>query len=117
MIPLLFKRTLRNLWRHRLYAALNLSGLAIGMAAAMLITLWVQNELRFDGYHSRAKNTWRIKTDLKINDTETWYWGSTPMKITELCAQTPGVVATAQMMLPFGSTMSLPCTRPIVISG
>ena len=107
MIPLLFKRTLRNLWRHRLYAALNLSGLAIGMAAAMLITLWVQNELRFDGYHSRAKNTWRIKTDLKINDTETWYWGSTPMKITELCAQTPGVVATAQMMLPFGSTAVL----------
>lgn len=107
MIPLLFKRTLRNLWRHRLYSALNLSGLAIGMAAAMLITLWVQNEFRFDGYHSHARNTWRIKTDVKINDTETWYWGTSPMKITELCAQTPGIVATAQMMMLNGSTAVL----------
>ena len=107
MLPLLFKRTFRNLWRHRLYSALNLSGLAIGMAAAMLIILWVQNELRFDGYHSRAKNTWRIKTDLKINDTETWYWGTTPMKITELCAQTPGIVATTQVMMLRSSTAVL----------
>ncbi len=107
MLILHLKRTFRNLWRNRLYAALNLSGLAIGMAAAMLIALWVQNELRFDSYHRHASNMWRIKTDLKINDQETWKWGSTPLKITELCAQAPGVLASAQMMFPGGSKLVL----------
>ncbi len=45
------KSAIRNLWKNRLYSALNLSGLAIGMTAAILIALWVQSELRFDGYH------------------------------------------------------------------
>ena len=103
-MPLLqVKRTLRNLWRNRLYTTLNLAGLAIGMAAAMLIAFWVQNELRFDSYHKRAENLWRIKTDLKINNQETWKWGTTPLKINELCAQTPGVVASAQIMIPDGN--------------
>ncbi len=96
------KLAFRSLWRNRLYAFLNLAGLAIGMAATMLVVLWVQNELRFDAYHSRAAQLWRIKTDIKINDSETWNWGSTPLKIKELCDQTPGIAATVQMMIPFG---------------
>ncbi len=96
------KLAFRSILRNRLYAALNLTGLAVGMAATMLVALWVQNELRFDGYHRRADSLWRIKTDLKISDTETWQWGSTPLKITELCAQTPGVGAAVQIMVPYG---------------
>jgi|APTNR8051073442_1049403.scaffolds.fasta_scaffold02722_4 predicted permease len=96
------KLAFRSILRNRLYAALNLTGLAVGMAATMLVALWVQNELRFDGYHRLSDNLWRIKTDLKISDTETWQWGSTPLKITELCAQTPGIGAFAQIMIPYG---------------
>ncbi|MFN0013689.1 MAG: ABC transporter permease [Saprospiraceae bacterium] len=94
---------IRNLLKNRLYSVLNLSGLAIGMAAAMLIALWVQSELRFDAFHHRAENLWRIKTDLRINDSETWNWGSTPLRITELCAKVPGLSVTAQLMAPFGT--------------
>lgn len=68
----------------------------------MLVALWVQNELRFDSYHRRADSLWRIKTDLKISDTETWNWGTTPLKITELCAQTPGIADVVQIMIPYG---------------
>jgi putative ABC transport system permease protein len=96
--------TLRNLLRNPLYTALNLSGLAIGMAATMLIALWVQNEFRFDAYHQRAANLWRVKADMKISPVETWNWGNTPLKITELCAQTPGVVGAVQMR-PFGKAV------------
>lgn len=98
-----FKSAARNLWKNRLYSALNLSGLAIGMTAAMLIALWVQSELRFDSYHRRAENLWRIKTDLRINDTETWNWGSTPLRISELCTMVPGLSVTAQLMTPYGN--------------
>ncbi len=89
---------IRNLLRNRLYTVLNLSGLTIGMAAAMLIALWVQNELRFDRYHRRADNLWRVKTDLKISDTETWHWGQTPLKVLELCEQIPGIVSGTQLL-------------------
>ncbi|MBL7796136.1 MAG: ABC transporter permease [Saprospiraceae bacterium] len=102
-----FKSAVRNLWKNRLYSALNLSGLAIGMTAAILIALWVQSELRFDGYHRHAENLWRIKTDLRINDSETWNWGSTPLRISELCAKVPGLSVTAQVMTPYGNHILL----------
>lgn len=97
-----FKHTIRNLWNHRLYTSLNLLGLTIGMGAAMLIALWVQNELRFDRYHPQSENLYRINTDLQINDQEIWHWGNTPLKITDLCAQTPGISNAVQLLLPLG---------------
>jgi putative ABC transport system permease protein len=43
-----FKSTLRNLWKNRGYSALNVAGLAIGIACASLIFLWVEDEITFD---------------------------------------------------------------------
>lgn len=37
-----------------------MTGLSIGMTAAILIFIWVQNELSFDSYHADAKNIYRI---------------------------------------------------------
>lgn len=92
-----FKIASRNLARHPLYTGINLVSLSIGMAAALLIGLWVQNELRYDRYHRRAEQVWRITTDLKIGDNEHWYWGTTPLKIAELAEQVPGIVQSAQV--------------------
>src|ERR1700760_1788750 len=46
----------RHLRKNKVYSAINISGLAIGMAIALLITLWIVDELSFDHYspnHSR----------------------------------------------------------------
>ena len=43
-----FKSTLRNLWKNRGYSALNIAGLAVGVACASLIFLWVEDEVTFD---------------------------------------------------------------------
>jgi putative ABC transport system permease protein len=56
-----FKIALRNLYKNRAFSALNISGLAIGMASAMLILLWVRNELRYDNFYpnnSRLYQAW-----------------------------------------------------------
>jgi putative ABC transport system permease protein len=53
---------LRNLSRHKLYAALNIGGLAIGFAAAMLIALYVRNELTFDRFIPDADHIYDIYT-------------------------------------------------------
>ncbi|MFT4024390.1 MAG: ABC transporter permease [Flavihumibacter sp.] len=44
----------RNLVRNRSFSIINISGLAIGMAAAMLIMLWIQNELTFDRIYTHT---------------------------------------------------------------
>jgi len=53
---------------------INVFGLGVGMAAAVLIALWVQNELSFDKLQPDAKNIYRIKVRLSISKTETWVW-------------------------------------------
>src|SRR6201995_2742427 len=49
---------LRNLSKHKLYSAINIIGLAIGMAACIVISLFVFYERSFDNMHS--KNIYRL---------------------------------------------------------
>jgi putative ABC transport system permease protein len=51
MIRNYLKIALRNLQKNKAFSFLNISGLAIGMASALLILLWVQNEISFDRFH------------------------------------------------------------------
>ena len=50
----------RNLKKHKAYSLINIFGLAIGLAASLLIFLWVQSELQFDAFHSNANRICRI---------------------------------------------------------
>lgn len=51
---------LRNLVRHKLYTTINVCGLAAGLAAALLITVFVRHELSFNGLFSQAPEIWRV---------------------------------------------------------
>ena len=57
-----FKIGLRNLLRNKGYSVINIGGLAIGMVVAILIGLWIYDELSFNKYH---KNYDRIVQILK----------------------------------------------------
>ena len=52
------KTALRNLWKNKGYTALNIAGLAIGMAACIVIMLFVFYEKSFDKFHT--KNIYRL---------------------------------------------------------
>lgn len=58
MIKNYFKITLRNLWKNKAFSAINILGLAIGMAACIVIMLFVFYEKSFDGMH--VKNIYRL---------------------------------------------------------
>lgn len=66
---------------------INIAGLGIGMAATVLIVLWVQNELNFDKQQPQADNIYRIKTKLAISKNESWLWESTPYILGELASR------------------------------
>lgn len=50
MLKNYLKITLRNLWKNKGYSVINIGGLAIGMGVAMLIGLWIYDELSFNRY-------------------------------------------------------------------
>jgi putative ABC transport system permease protein len=51
MIRNYFKIAWRNLLKNKMYSFINVGGLAVGMAVAMLIGLWVYDEISFNQYH------------------------------------------------------------------
>ncbi len=53
MLKNFFKIAFRNLWRSKGFSFINISGLAIGMASAILILLWIQNEVSYDQFHEK----------------------------------------------------------------
>ena len=55
----------RNLLRHPAYTLINIAGLAIGMAACILIVMYIQDELSYDRYHPNADRIYRIVDDIE----------------------------------------------------
>ncbi|MEQ9438991.1 MAG: ABC transporter permease [Cyclobacteriaceae bacterium] len=53
------KVALRNLVSNKVYSLLNIGGLAIGIATALLILLWVADEISYDRYHTNADQLYR----------------------------------------------------------
>ena len=51
---------LRNLLRHKGYSAINVLGLAIGIACCVLILLYVQDELSYDQHHEKKDRIYRL---------------------------------------------------------
>src|SRR5436190_5018364 len=65
MIKNYLKIAFRNLLRNKAFSIINISGLAIGMASAMLILLWIQNEVSYDQFHAnkdRIYEAWNKAT-------------------------------------------------------
>lgn len=63
-----FKIGCRNLLRSKGYSFINIGGLAMGMAVALLIGLWVYDELSFDRYHENHGRIARVIRTGKLND-------------------------------------------------
>ncbi len=55
-----FRIALRNFLKSRLFSFINISGLSIGMAVALLIGLWIWDELSFDTYHANYRHIAQI---------------------------------------------------------
>lgn len=57
------KITVRNILRQKGYSFINIAGLGLGLACTILIMLWIQDELNWDGYHKNIENLYRVEED------------------------------------------------------
>ena len=60
MIRSYIRVALRNLWRNRGYAAINILGLALGLATSIFIFLYVFNELSYDRFHEKSDRIYKV---------------------------------------------------------
>ena len=63
MIKHYLKVSFRNLWKYKSFSAINILGLAIGMATCLLILQYVSFKLSFDQFHKNANNIYRVVND------------------------------------------------------
>jgi putative ABC transport system permease protein len=69
MLQNYLKIALRNIKKHKGYTFLNIAGLAIGMAASILILLFVFHEMSYDRFHENADHIYRVSVRAMIGDT------------------------------------------------
>jgi hypothetical protein len=55
-----FKIGWRNISKHKSFAVINISGLSLGMAGALVLFLLVRFELSFDTFHPKADRIYRV---------------------------------------------------------
>ncbi|TSJ43036.1 FtsX-like permease family protein [Mucilaginibacter corticis] len=70
MIKNYFKIAWRSLSRNKGFTTLNILGLALGLAACLLIVLYVVDELSYDRYNEKASRMYRVNEDLKLGDNK-----------------------------------------------
>jgi ABC-type antimicrobial peptide transport system permease subunit len=92
-----FKTAFRNLRKNKTYSFLNIFGLAIGITAAALIFLWVEDELAFNHNFAKRDYLYHVmqneKSDAGINTN-----GSTPGPLAAaLKADVPGIVNSGRL--------------------
>ncbi len=64
------KTSLRNLLKYKGYSFINIIGLAIGLASAILILLFVQDEISYDKFHDKSDQIYRVYLNGKIASDE-----------------------------------------------
>lgn len=64
------KIAVRSLWKNKSFSALNIAGLAMGLAACLLILLYVKDELSYDKFNKNANRIYRIDTDIRFGGSD-----------------------------------------------
>lgn len=85
----------RNITRNKAFSAINILGLALGMACSLLIFLWIQNELSVDNYHANGPQLYNVM-ERQFYDGKIVAHGATPGLLSdELKKQFPEIVYAA----------------------
>jgi putative ABC transport system permease protein len=84
-IPMLqsyFITSVRAMKKNKLHAAINILGLSIGMAVAMIIGLWIKDEITYEKHFDKYERIGRVLQHV-TNNGEVGTWWSVPMPLSE----------------------------------
>src|SRR5688572_6080197 len=81
MLKKYFDTSIKNLSKHKLYSAIDIGGLAIGLAACIVMSLYVQNERSYDEHWQNADNLYRVNYTIELPGAERNIRAITPLAL------------------------------------
>lgn len=60
MVKNYFKIAIRNIYKNKIYSFINIFGLAVGLAATILILLWIMNELSYNNFNKNLDQIYLV---------------------------------------------------------
>src|SRR5215213_10778453 len=96
-----FNAILRGLWKNKVFTLINIGGLSIGLAVAVLILWWVKSELSYDNYHPNSAKVYRVTSHLL---EAKWIWETSPLLLSEVAAkEVPEIVQSTRLSAGWNS--------------
>ena len=96
MLSVYFRTAWRSLLRNKAYSALNILGLATGMAVALIIGLWVYNQYSYDKYLPDYKQLYQVRRNF-FGNGDTVNYGGTSLKLADVLRnQIPEIASVAE---------------------
>lgn len=106
MIFKYIKTAWRNLKKSKFYTAINILGLSISIATAILILLWVQDEISFDRFHKDYKQIYNVHNIWKDGDKEQ-ISNSTPGPVGFYAKDVPAIASSVRIAGEYSGVIGL----------
>ena len=95
------KLSWRLLFKNKGFSLINIGGLAMGMAMAMFIVLWIKDELSFDGFHADKERIYKVMSNFYYSDSQIETFEMTNFNILEtLRTEYPSVEKAVSVSYP-----------------
>ena len=78
MLKNYLKTAFRNLWKYKSFSLINISGLAIGIASCLIISLYIRDQLSYDKFNKHSNNIYRLVLDIKSGNAVNKYSTTSP---------------------------------------
>lgn len=97
MLSVFLKTTFRSLWKNKTYSFLNIFGLAIGIACAGLIFLWVEDETNYDTVYAKKDLLYNIRENQTYDGVTRTFISTPGLMAAAIKAEIPGIANTCRM--------------------
>lgn len=98
MFRMYCRTSIKYLWQHKVFAGINIIGLATGLTVCFFALLYVNFELNYDGFNKNAANIYRLVTDVQTQTGTDYQSSSAPMGLA-LQATFPEIKASTRVFL------------------
>ena len=101
------KVALRNLLKHKGFSAINIAGLALGVAAGFFVLIFVRDETSYDRFHEKADRTYRMAQYIHIDNRVDSALPTPPILAASLAGEFPEIESTARVAKVSGAIVKL----------
>ncbi|MBT1695815.1 ABC transporter permease [Fulvivirgaceae bacterium PWU4] len=105
MLKNYFKVAIRNILKYKFFSLINILGMTIGIAACLLIVLYVTDELSYDRFHAKAENIYQVGLHGRIGGQDIRTTTTAPPMAEALVREVPGVAEATRIANYWGASV------------